>query len=109
MSGCRIARVRDRATGRSLEILPGSRRDGLAATLVDHAATIADNMAGDCAGFFIVGIDRRGHYSSGMRLDGNALIGPTLFTALLTEIVRRDVATEEAIVSFSVRQGWIDE
>lgn len=107
MSGCRIARVRDKSSGRSLEIISRPRREGHAATLVEHAATIADGCPTELIGFMIIGVGRDGSYQAGWRLRDDAPFGPTLFGAFIGEIVRREMVTDSEIRSFMIRHGWL--
>ena len=58
-------------------------------------------------GFFIVGVDRDGSFNAGWRINDDAPFGPTLFATYLSEIIRRELATEAAMAEFSIRHGWL--
>lgn len=107
MAGCRIARIRHKASGKTIEVLNRPVRHGHAATIVEHAATIADASPNDLIGFFIVGVDRNGSFNVGWRISDDAPFGPTMFSAFLSEIIRRKLATETAMTEFSIDQGWL--
>ncbi len=108
-SGCRIARVRDKKTGRTLEILATQPREEIARQLIEGAVKIADLSGPDLAGFFVVGIGRDGSYGAGWRALSDAPIGPTLLTAFIAEIARREIATSAEVERFCLHQGWLSE
>jgi hypothetical protein len=109
MSGCRIARVRHKASGKTIEVISAPKRPEIADLLVRAAAEIASTDGWDLAGFFVVGVNRDGTYRAGWRLLDDAPYGPTLFTPFIAEIARREVVVNTEVETFCVRQGWLAE
>lgn len=109
MSGCRIARVRHKATGKTIEVISQPKRPEIADLLVKAAAEIVDTDSWDLSGFFIVGVCRDGTYRAGWQLLSDAPFGPTLFTPFVAEIARREIVVNSEVSTFCIRQGWLAE
>lgn len=109
MSGCRIARIRHKASGRTIEVISAPKRPEIADHLVQGASEIANARDWDLAGFVVLGIGSDGTYRVGWRLLQDAPVGPTLFVPFVSEIARREMTVNSQIESFCVRQGWLSE
>lgn len=107
MSGCRISKVTDKRTGRSLHLLPASRIGDAGRRLIRDARTLAEYYPGDeMAAFAVVAIGCEGHFSRGMFVHKDAAFGPSLLPSLVAEVLRRDVVEEQIMDGF-VRNGFL--
>lgn len=91
---CRIRRVRMKG-GADITLLKQPDVSDLGVAMIADARAIADRQGRTLTGFFIVGWDKEGAYSSGSRVvDGIPL---TLLPAWIAEVARRDMVTTKQV------------
>ena len=105
MTGCRISKVTDKRTGRSVHVLQAPRpASPRAADLMRQARMIAMEDGEQIDAFAVIALRRDGSYQIGWGCAG--FYGPTNTTAILTEVIRREIATQtEAVEVFNRGSG----
>lgn len=93
-SHCRIRRVRIKG-GADITVLKRPEVSDLGGTLLEYAREIVESQGGGLTGFFVVGWDKDGLYSSGARVVGG--IPQTLLPAWIAEVARRELVTTAQI------------
>lgn len=91
----RIRSVRDKATGREMRVITPNEVSELGGQMVRHARDIADIIGGDFAGYFIVGFDRAGCFSSAYRFPQD--MSPSLASAYIKDVAQRELSTAREI------------
>ena len=98
MSGCRISKVTDKRTGRTIHVLrdtselPHRGRD-----LIGESRNIAEGYGHDLAAWIVIGVGKDGSYL--MKYRAGLPFSVTLLAAYAREIITREVVTNNAAIA----------